>query len=258
MTATDTIKQELVQQERAREAEPLADLIALRRTDLERKIPTGTLTYSYAEAALWSELRRVPKLRECDPGSVLGAFAYGLQLGLVPGPLGHIYLVPFKNKGRMEATPIIGYKGYADLAFRSGKLRTLKAHVVREGDDFDYEEGTKEYLRFKPLRDRPDPDERAWTDVWALAHLTNGGKPFVVLSPAEVEARRKRSASQSFRESPWNTDTETMWRKSAVRELAQRGMLPLSTSDVVAVARDEGEPIDLEADALADEVLDGS
>ena len=72
---------------------------------------------------------------------------------------------------------------------------------------------------------------------YAVAELTNGGKPFEGPYPEDVEARRKRSALGKQNKGPWETDTEAMWRKSAVRQLQR--WLPQTPESAHGLATDE-------------------
>ena len=78
---------------------------------------------------------------------------------------------------------------------------------------------------------------RVFLAVYAVAELTNGGKPFSVLYPDDVAARRTRSAAARLTTGPWVTDTEAMWRKSAVRELQK--WLPQTADSSMAATADE-------------------
>ncbi len=177
-----------------------------------------------------TELRRNPKLYECDPASLLGSLMLAAQLGLEPGPLGHVYLVPFKR----EVTFIVGYKGLIELAFRSGQVKDVAAEVVREGDEFSYSLGTTPRLVHVPSG---PPEDRDWIAVYAVARLRTGGAPFRVLYPSDVEAARKRSEAAKRKVGPWETDREAMWRKTAVRRLA--AFLPQSAQLARGLAVDE-------------------
>jgi recombination protein RecT len=152
--------------------------------------------------------------------------------------LGHFYLVPFKG----EAVFILGYRGMVELAYRSGKVRRISAMVAREGDHFEFRYGTRAVLDHTP---NGPPAEREWLAVYAIAELTNGGKPFTVLYPEDVEKRRARSASANLPSSPWQTDTEAMWCKSAVRALQR--WLPQTPESARAVTQDES-PVDATED----------
>ena len=74
-------------------------------------------------AAITSAVAVNPLLQECDPPTILSGALLGESLGLSPSPqLGQYYLVPFNNakKGCKDAQFQLGYKGYIQLALRSG------------------------------------------------------------------------------------------------------------------------------------------
>jgi len=95
-------------------------------------------------------LTRNPILLDCSPTSIILAVKDSCQLGLEPdGPLQQSHLIPFKNgkTKKMEATFIVGYRGYIDLAYRSGQLANIHPDVVYEGDLFEYEFGSNGHLK---------------------------------------------------------------------------------------------------------------
>lgn len=141
------------------------------------------------------------------------------ELGLEPGgALGQLYLVPFKGK----CTAIIGYKGFLELARRSGQLKSIRCVVVYAKEAFRVTEG----LHFDITHERSfSPDRGEATHVYAIAELTDGTVQFEVMTRIQVEAVRSRSlASQS---GPWVTDWEEMAKKTVFRRLAK--WLPLSS-----------------------------
>ena len=76
-----------------------------------------------------------PQLGQCTPASFLGAMMTSAQLGLeVNTPLGQAYVLPYRNKGTLEAQFQLGYKGLIDLAYRSGEVEVIQAHVVYENN----------------------------------------------------------------------------------------------------------------------------
>lgn len=178
-----------------------------------------------------TEVRTNPRLLDCDGMSLLGAVMLAAQLGLEVGPLGHCYLVPRCNKGRWEAQFQLGYKGMIELAYRSDRVASIEAHAVHEADSFEFVYGLSERLEHRPSL---DDDRGDLVAVWALARFTNGGHAWLVLSRAEVEARRDRSAASSS--GPWTTDFAAMARKTAVRALEP--FLPLTADAARAVATD--------------------
>jgi recombination protein RecT len=236
---TAPIRAELEQVAQPSAQKDIIQLIRRNKPELE-KLLGPSLTVEAFETATMTYLRMNPKLLECNPYSIVGGLRLGAQLGLSLGPLGHFYLAPHAG----EAVFILGYRGMVELAYRSGKLRRITATVVRDGDDFQFRYGTRAVLDHVP---QGSPGDREWLAVYAVAELTNGGKPFEVLYPEDVEARRKRSALGKQNKGPWETDTEAMWRKSAVRQLQR--WLPQTPESAHGLATDETVP-----DLLADDV----
>ena len=248
-TSTEQLKQELAERAAAPEAERVNDIVK-RNRDAFIKLLGSEQAAAQFVAGWKTYMDRNPQLWECEPYSLAGGMAQAAQLGLSFGPLGHVYLVPFKAKGGASAaTFILGYRGMVELAYRSGNIKRVEANVVREGDAFNYRMGSRAFLDFVPAG---PPDDRDWVAVYALAQLRNGGSPFAVLFPEDVERRRKRSRAASSEFSPWNTDTEQMWEKSAVRDLQR--FLPQTPALALALEADEqpAEPFD-ETPAEADD-----
>lgn len=184
-------------------------------------------------------IRRNPKLLECDPRTLLGALIQCSQLGLEPDDiLGHAYLVPFDNNKlhKTDVQLMVGYKGFIDLAERTGKVHNIYARIVYEKELLTLEEGTEPKLVHKPL----PPAERGQkkVGVYAVAFFTNGGRPkFEWLWPEDVEKARGLSKSKGSQYSPWNTHEDDMWKKTAIRRLAK--YLPLSPEFQKAASLDE-------------------
>ena len=229
--ATDTqpLRAELERQAQPNGQKNVMDLIERNAPELD-KLLGPSLTVEQFKTAAMTYLRMQPKLYECNPYSVVGGLRLGAQLGLSLGPLGHFYLVPHAG----EAVFILGYRGMVELAYRSDKVRRVSAVVVRKGDDFFFRYGTRALLDHTPSG---PPSEREWVAVYAVAELVNGGKPFVVMYPEEVEAIRAKSQLGKKNQGPWATDTEAMWRKTAVRQLQR--WLPQTVESARAVAQDE-------------------
>lgn len=163
-------------------------------------------------------LRTTPNLATCNDTSFMACVLQAAQLGLECNtPLGHAYLVPRRNNklNTMECTLLVGYQGMIELALRSGKVTSIKARVVRKGDTFTFEDGLRPVLRHVES-DAPDRESKAITHAWAVAHIKDGEPVFVVLSRAQIDARRDRSSSKT---GPWQSDYEAMAAKTAVRAL---------------------------------------
>lgn len=180
-----------------------------------------------------TELRKTPKLQECDPMSFIAAIMQASQLGLEPGILGSCYLIPFYNNksGKYECTFMPGYRGFIDLARRSGQIVSLVARAVYENDEFEYEFGIKENIIHKPSMTNKGP----LVAVYAVALLKDGGHQFDVMSKEEVNAIRNTSKSKD--NGPWVTHYEEMAKKTVLRRLFK--WLPCSVEMQKAVSLDE-------------------
>lgn len=169
-----------------------------------------------------------PVLATCTPESIFMAVHKSVQLGLEPGsPLGHAYLVPFKNKGVYEATFIMGYKGLIALARRSGEIESVSARVVRKGDKFHVAYGLDEKVEHIP--DLNATGEA--THYYAVIRYKGGGQSFEVMTKAQVDKIRSRSrASES---GPWVTDYDAMALKTAIKQAMRTAPLTVDLSDAI-------------------------
>jgi recombination protein RecT len=183
-------------------------------------------------------IRKTPKLLDCDPASLFGAITeaatYGWELG---GVLGHAYLVPF----RRECTLIPGYKGLIDLCRRSGQISTVSLEVVHDGDMFDYSIGDTPHITHKPDDRNPKRHLKPITHAYAVVRLRDGGIQRGVWSREQIEAHKEqyskgwqwaesgdKSKGGGKKDSPWHTAWPTMAKKTVIRDMIQRGLVPLS------------------------------
>lgn len=180
-----------------------------------------------------TELRKTPKLQECDPMSFIAAIMQASQLGLEPGILGSCYLIPFENRklGKVECTFMPGYRGFLDLARRSGQIVSLVARSVFANDEFYYEFGLKENIVHKPAID----NRGDLVAVYAVALLKDGGHQFEVMSKSDVDLIRNQSKASGH--GPWVTHYEEMAKKTVLRKLFK--WLPCSVEMQKAVSLDE-------------------
>lgn len=176
-----------------------------------------------------------PQLGQCTPSSFLGAMMTSAQLGLeVNTPLGQAYVLPYKNKGVLEAQFQLGYKGLIDLAYRSGEVEVIQAHVVYENDEFVCEYGLDPKLTHKPA----DTDRGEPVKVYAIFKTKSGGFGFDVMSMEDVRkhaAKYSKSYGTSF--SPWKTNFEEMAKKTVLKRVLKYA--PLKSDFVKNVVQDE-------------------
>lgn len=204
-------------------------------------------------------ITRSPRLLQCTPASIIMALRDAAELGLEPsGLMGSAYLVPYRNKKtqKYEAKLIPGYRGLIDLARRSGEVKTVEAHVVRERDVFDYAYGTDAFLIHKPFLNRGELDDEdkpldggRYIGAYALAKLTSGDAQFEVMDIPQIEAIRARSRAAD--DGPWVTDWAEMARKTPTRKLLK--YLPLSVMQLQRALElediAEGEAVAVQSEA---------
>jgi recombination protein RecT len=226
----------------------MRQLLEQMKPQLQLALPRHMTAERMARQAL-TAFRTTPKLAECSPQSFLGALMTCAQVGLEPGPQGHVYILPFDKRGKVNgqwqtvetvATFIMGYQGMLELARRSDQLVDVVAHTVYQNEvdqgRFEVEYGTRGRIIHKPiiLGERGDP-----VAYYATATLKTGGTPFVVLSKSDVEVFRRRSMTQrgDTPSGPWSTDYEPMAWKTCVRRLSR--WLPQSPELAAALAHEE-------------------
>ncbi|CAB4144663.1 RecT Recombinational DNA repair protein (RecE pathway) [uncultured Caudovirales phage] len=240
-------------------------------------------------------VQKVPKLRQCNPLSLLGSFVTLGYLGLEPNtPLGHAYLIPFevtkydretrqKTLIRTDVQLILGYQGLLDLCMRGDRITSIQSNNVWAGDDFSYEFGSNQHLRHVPGRDpslRGDQPELAYLHT----RLKGGAEQFEVMSRADVEAIRDKSQAyksalnarmmaarygrnpdeeRGWIDAPWVGHFPAMMRKTVIRQGTK--YLPrnpeLAMAEALDDATDRGRPqfdrVDSKEAFLDGEWMDG-
>lgn len=211
-------------------------LMQAQQETLFEALPRHVSADQMTRAALTS-LRRNPKLLDCTPDSFFGALAEAGALGLVPdGVLGHAYLIPFKD----QCTFIAGYKGFINLARRSGDISTLVMEAVYEGDEFSYGLGDEPFIKHIPNDADPQRTLKPITHVYVVVGLKDGGKQRKVWSKGQIEAHKQQySRAWQKTDSPWQTSWVAMAKKTVLRDMVNRGELPVSVELQRLAAREE-------------------
>lgn len=200
-------------------ADEIVELMENRKNEFEEVLQNTMTKERFLRLAL-SSFRANPKLMQCSKPSLVNAFLSAAAMGVEPNtPLGEAFLIPRKNKaGQLEANFQLGYKGLLTLARRSGKIISIHADVVFDGDTYDSQHGSQPMLIHKPTRERES--RGSVVCYYACAHLVGGGFQFVEMLPFEIEERRQRAASSSAT-SPWDTDYQAMAIKTVLIELCK-------------------------------------
>jgi recombination protein RecT len=225
----------------------LRSLIEESAKELGRALPEHLNPERLVRIALTS-LRLNPELSKCTQESFLGALFTAAQIGIEPIG-GRAYLIPFNNNRKKadgswhsikECQFILGYRGITELFYRHSKAIKLEWGIVREGDDFDFAQGTEPFIRHRPkLNNKANP-----IAYYVIATLNGGAKISHIMGAEECldhglkHSKTVDKKTGGFRDgTPWATDPESMSLKTCLIQLAK--LLPLSVELQRAIAADE-------------------
>ena len=183
-------------------------------------------------------------LQECEPITVIyaGIKATALDLPL-DSNLGFAYVIPFKNnkKGITEAQFQMGYKGYVQLAMRSGQFKTINVRDVRDGE-ITGEDFISGEMQFKPKENRESLPVVGYV---AYFRLTNGFEKMEYWDTEKINSHAMKY-SQTFKSSnkwvkessKWATDFDAMARKTVLKILLSK-YAPMSVEMCEATTIDQ-------------------
>jgi recombination protein RecT len=244
--SNNLIQTKTAEMQKAPEKTSMQQYIKSMEGEIKKALPSVLTPERFTRMVL-SALSTNPKLGECSPRSFLAAMMASAQLGLEPNtPLGQAYLLPYNNKGNMEVQFQLGYKGLIDLAYRSGEVEIVQAHIVYEHDRFEFEYGLDPKLVHVPAdKDRGDPIK-----VYAMFRTKSGGSGFDVMSMDEVRAHAsKYSKAYGSSFSPWKTNFEEMAKKTVLKRVLKYA--PLKSDFVRAAAQDSTVKTEISEDMYA-------
>ena len=200
-------------------------------------------------SAIVSAVNTNPALQECTNQSILSGALLGESLKLSPSPqLGQYYLVPFndRNKGKVAQFQL-GYKGYIQLAIRSGQYKKLNVLAIKEG----------ELIRFDPLNEEievrliEDEEEREQANTigyYAMFEYTNGFRKAIYWSKRKMEAHAlKYSKGYQAKKGYtfWEKDFDGMAYTTMLRQLISKwGIMSIDMASAIdsdmAVINEDG------------------
>ena len=233
METKGMIQQKTAEVAKAAKNKTIKDYIRAMEGEVAKALPSVMTPERFTRITL-SALSSNPDLQGTTPASFLGAMMTAAQLGLEPNtPLGQAYLIPYKNKGTLECQFQLGYRGMIDLAYRSGEVQIIQAHIVYANDKFDFSFGIDPKLNHVPaLGERGEA-----THVYAMFRTKDGGYGFDVMTIDDVRrhaAKYSKSYSSSY--SPWNTNFEEMAKNTVLKRVLKYA--PLKSDFARAVAAD--------------------
>lgn len=177
--------------------------------------------------AITSAVATNPSLQECDPATILSAGLLGETLQLSPSPqLGQYYLVPFNDRklGRKVAQFQLGYKGYIQLAIRSGQYKKLNVLPIKEGELIRYDPLNEE-IEVKLIEDDTEREQAKTIGYYAMFEYLNGFRKVLYWSREKMEAHALEY-SQGYRAKKgytfWEKDFDAMACKTMLRQLISK------------------------------------
>lgn len=219
-------------------ATTIANLLESKKGAIAQALPRHMDADRMVKVA-WGSIRRTPALLKCSASSLVNAVIQAAELGLEPSNvMGHCYLVPFGK----EATLIVGYRGFIELAARGGQARYRPARVVYDCDHFVWQDGLHQVLEHTP--GERSKDSRP-THAYVVADFANGLPPMVdVMTFDEIETVRRQSKMPNG--PAWRDSWPEMAKKTVVRRMAK--YVPMSPELQRAAAEDERR--DMHPDAV--------
>lgn len=199
-------------------------------------------------AAISSAVATNASLQQCDAGSILSGALLGEALNLSPSPqLGQYYLVPFKDKAQFQ----LGYKGYIQLAIRSGQYKDIDVIEVREGEYKGRDKITGKH-QFEFIEDEVEREEKPIIGYMAYFEYLNGFYKNLYWSKEKMQKHAleysqayasdvKKNTNYSF----WSKDFNGMAFKTMLRQLISKwGIMSIDMQEALtkdmSVVKEDG------------------
>lgn len=175
-------------------------------------------------------------LGECDPIKLYNCCLMAAALKLPFNQnLGQAYIVPFKGEPQLQ----IGWKGFIQLAQRSGQFKRINCSDVREGEIVKRDRLTGE-IEFEWIDDA-EREKKPVIGYVAYFELLNGYQQTLYMSRAEVEAHAKKY-SQTYKQGfgVWKDNFDAMARKTLIKRILNQ-FAPLSVDMAKAMEYDQAD-----------------
>lgn len=193
------------------------------------------------------------ELQKCSNQSILSGALLGESLKLSPSPqLGQYYLVPFNDKQRGKVAQFqLGYKGYIQLAVRSGYYRKLNVVAIKEGELIKFNPLTEE-IDVRLIEDEDIRENTPTIGYYAMFEYTNGFRKAIYWSKARMENHAKKYSAGYSRDLQrgtqytfWSKDFDAMAYKTMLRQLISKwGIMSIDMQNAVesdmAVINEDG------------------
>lgn len=173
-------------------------------------------------------------IRKCDPIKLYNCCLMAASVKLpFNKSLGQAYIIPYGNDVQLQ----IGWKGFVQLAQRTGQYRTINCTDVREGEikERNYLTGD---ITFEWL---PEAERQKAKVIGYCAYfeLVNGYRQTLYMSKEDLEAHGKKY-SQTYKKGfgVWKDDFDSMARKTVLKQILSK-YGPLSIDMQKAIEYDQ-------------------
>ena len=170
-------------------------------------------------------------LQNCTPESILGSCLKAASLKLPVDPsFGQSYIIPYKD----TATFQIGYKGYLQLAIRSGLYRKINVCDIRVGEIVEIDEFNEVY-KFSKIPDDKKREDAAVVGYFGFFEMDNFKKS-IYWSVEKIKSHAKKySTSYNSPSSPWRSNFDNMAKKTVLKELLSKwGILSIDIQEALS------------------------
>lgn len=184
-----------------------------------------------------------PQLNDAEPMSIISGAMQAAQLSLpLEKQFGFVYLIPFNTKNKQtnqwekKAQFILGYKGYIQLAQRSGQYRSINVGNIYEGQLKSWNP-FKEELEFEPQGKTSDEV----VGYFGYFQLLNGFEKTVYWTKEQIEDHRiqnNKGKNKQKLSGVWASNYDAMAQKTVIRSMLSRWGI-LSTEMQQAILADE-------------------
>lgn len=177
-------------------------------------------------SSLVSMINDNPALQEAFYANSMSVLKSALQAASYDLPidptLGYAYIVPYRNKGKMTATFIIGYKGMVQLCLRTGAYSCVPDAVdVREGELESYNRLTGEAV-FNWIEDEDAREELPIVGYAGYFQLKNGAEKTIYMTVKQIEKHERKNRKGEYMGKGWRENFDAMARKTVIRRLCSK------------------------------------
>lgn len=191
-----------------------------------------------------------PELQKCDPIKLYNVCLMSAAIKLPFNQnLGQAYVIAYKGEPQLQ----IGWKGFVQLAQRSGQFKTINCTDVREGEIKNNDRLTGE-IEFEWIENEAERIKAPVIGYVAFFELLNGFRKMLYMTKAEIDAHAKRY-SQTYKRGygVWKDNFDAMAQKTVIKLILNK-YAPLSIDMQKAIELDQsdgdGEYIDNQPPAV--------